>query len=196
MQFLCGISEWGIIMKVTIFLTEGFETVEALAVVDILRRAKIIAETVSITGKRNVTSAQLITVEADALFEEANFEDSDVLFIPGGPGHKSYLEHTELLELIKKHCLEGKRIAAICAAPSILGKLGLLEGKKAVCFPGFEESLKGADILSDRVVTDGNITTSKGMGTSLDLGLELVRLLVGQEAARSLSDSTQYGMFQ
>lgn len=195
MQFLCGISEWGIMMKVTIFLTEGFETVEALAVVDILRRVKITAQTVSITGKRNVTSAQFITVEADALFEEASFEDSDVLFLPGGPGHKSYLEHTELLELIKKHCSEGKRIAAICAAPSILGKLGLLEGKKAVCFPGFEEDLKGADVLYDRVVTDGNITTSKGMGTSLDLGLELVRLLVGQEAARSLSDSTQYGMF-
>ena len=183
-------------MKVTTFLTQGFETVEALAVVDILRRANITVEMVSITGNRHVTSAQFITVEADALFEEVNFNDSDVLFIPGGPGHKSYLEHTELLELIKKHCAEGKRIAAICAAPSILGKLGLLEGKKAVCFPGFEESLKGADVLSDRVVTDGNITTSKGMGTSLDLGLELVRLLVGQEEAASLSDSTQYGMFQ
>lgn len=183
-------------VKVTTFLTEGFETVEALAVVDILRRAGITVETVSITGKYSVTSAQSITVEADALFEEAHFEDSDVLFIPGGPGHKSYLEHAELLELIKKHCMAGKRIAAICAAPSILGKLGLLEGKKAVCFPGFEESLKGADVLSDRVVTDGNITTSKGMGTSLDLGLELVRLLKGQEMAKSLSCSTQYQILQ
>ncbi len=181
-------------MKVTTFLTEGFETVEALAVVDILRRANIMVEMVSITGNCYVTSAQSIVVKADTLFEEANFEDSDVLFIPGGPGHKSYLEHTELLELIKKHCAEKKRIAAICAAPSILGKLGLLEGKKAVCFPGFEESLKGAEVLPNRVVTDGNITTSKGMGTSLDLGLELVRLLVGQEAAKSLSDSTQYGI--
>ena len=91
-------------MKVTTFLTQGFETVEALAVVDILRRANITVEMVSITGNRRVTSAQFITVEADALFEEVNFKDSDVLFIPGGPGHKSYLEHTELLELIKKHC--------------------------------------------------------------------------------------------
>ena len=99
-----------------------------------------------------------------------------------------------VIELIKKHYAQGKRVAAICAAPSILGKLGLLEGKKAVCFPGFENDLKGAEVLADRVVTDGNITTSKGMGTSLDLGLELVRLLVGQEAARSLSDSTQYGI--
>lgn len=183
-------------MKVTTFLTEGFETVEALAVVDILRRAKITVDMVSITGKRRVTSAQLITVEADTLFEEATFDDSDVLFLPGGPGHQSYLEHAELLELIKKHCVEGKRVAAICAAPSILGKLGLLEGKKAVCFPGFEKDLKGAKVLVDRVVTDGNITTSKGMGTSLDLGLELVRLLAGQECAMSLSDSTQYGMFK
>lgn len=181
-------------MKVTTFLTEGFETVEALAVVDILRRAKINVDTVSITGNRHVTSAQSIAVEADTLFEEANFEDSDVLFLPGGPGHTSYLEHAGLLELIKKHYAQGKRVAAICAAPSILGKLGLLEGKKAVCFPGFENDLKGAEVLADRVVTDGNITTSKGMGTSLDLGLELVRLLVGQEAARSLSDSTQYGI--
>ena len=179
-------------MKVTTFLTEGFETVEALAVVDILRRAKINVDTVSITGNRHVTSAQSIAVEADTLFEEANFEDSDVLFLPAG--HTSYLEHAGLLELIKRHYAQGKRVAAICAAPSILGKLGLLEGKKAVCFPGFENDLKGAEVLADRVVTDGNITTSKGMGTSLDLGLELVRLLVGQEAARSLSDSTQYGI--
>lgn len=179
-------------MKVTTFLTEGFETVEALAVVDILRRANIMVELVSITQNKKVTSAQGVCVEADILFEEATFEDSDVLFIPGGPGHTSYFEHTKLLDLIKKHCAAGKRIAAICAAPSVLGKLGLLEGKKAVCFPGFEDSLKGATVLSDRVVTDGNITTSRGMGTSLDLGLELVWLLVGQEKAKSLSDSTQY----
>jgi len=182
-------------MKVTAFLTEGFETVEALAVIDILRRAKILVETVSITGNIEVTSAQSVIVKADKLFEEVDFTDSDVLFIPGGPGHKSYFEHEKLLELIREHDRKGKRIAAICAAPSVLGKLGLLNAKRAVCFPGFEESLTGATIVSDSVVTDGNITTSKGMGTSIDLGLELVRLLMGQSHAKSLSDSIQYGMF-
>ncbi|MBQ4283369.1 MAG: DJ-1/PfpI family protein [Lachnospira sp.] len=181
-------------MKVTTFLTDGFETVEALAVVDVLRRAKIDVELVSITGSVDVLSAQKIAVQAEKLIENCQFEDSDVLFLPGGPGHTSYLACEKLVDALNAHNVAGKRIAAICAAPSVLGKLGMLKGKSAVAFPGFEDDLIGAEVklAPVRVVTDGNITTSRGMGTSIDLGLELVRLLVGEELAESLRISTQY----
>lgn len=181
-------------MKVTAFLTDGFETVEALAVIDILRRAGIEVETVSITGDYRVKSSQNIDVYADCLFDDVRISAEDVLFLPGGPGHTSYMESQELLALLDRHNAAGGRIAAICAAPSVLGRLGMLNGKKALCFPGFEQYLEGADVLAapERVVTDGNITTSRGMGTSIDLGLELVRIIAGEEAAESLAVSTQY----
>ncbi len=186
--------KWEKRMKVTAFLTDGFETVEALAVIDILRRADIEVQTVSITGDYKVKSAQNIYVYADKLFDEAEIDSDDVLFLPGGPGHKSYMESQKLLDMLKEHDKEGGRIAAICAAPSILGRLGLLNGRKAMCFPGFEQYLTGADIITApaRVVTDGNITTSRGMGTSIDLGLELVKLIAGADTANSLAVSTQY----
>lgn len=181
-------------MKVSAFLTDGFETVEALAVIDILRRAKIEVETVSVTGEKMVMSAQKIPVMADTLLEDADFENSDVLFLPGGPGHVHYMECPLLKDLLTAYNKEGKRIAAICAAPSVLGKMGLLSGRQATCFPGYETDLQGAEVLMapTRVVTDGNITTSRGMGTSIDLGLELVKLLVGEEKAQELSRKIQY----
>ena len=181
-------------MKVCAFLTDGFETVEALAVIDILRRADIRTDMISITGDINVKSAQGVVVKADALLDGYVFEGDELIFLPGGPGHKSYYECNELLTLLKEYDKKNNRIAAICAAPSILGNLGLLEGKKAMAFPGFEMQLTGAVIITapERVVTDGNITTSRGMGTSLDLGLELVRLIKGEELAEQLRTSTQY----
>ena len=181
-------------MKVCAFLTDGFETVEALAVVDILRRADIKTDMISITGDINVKSAQGVIVQADELLDEYVFEGDELLFLPGGPGHKSYYDCKDLLELLKEYNKKNNRIADICAAPSILGNLGLLEGKKAMAFPGFEMQLTGAVIITapERVVTDGNITTSRGMGTSLDLGLELVRLIKGEELAEQLRTSTQY----
>lgn len=181
-------------MKVCTFLADGFETVEALAVIDILRRAKIEVVTLSITGKKQVVSAQNIPVEADGLFEEYTMEGDEMLFLPGGPGHKAYFECKELLDLLVLYNNKGNRLAAICAAPSVFGKLGLLKGKKAIAFPGFENDLLEAEVLSApvRVVTDGNITTSRGMGTSIDLGLELVKLIAGEELSESLRASTQY----
>lgn len=181
-------------MKVCTFLTDGFETVEALAVVDILKRAKVEVSMISITGKLDVKSAQDIQVKAEALIDEYAFDGDEMLFLPGGPGHKSYYDCDKLLSLLKEYNQKGNRIAAICAAPSILGNLGILEGKNAIAFPGFEDQLKGANVLKapTRVVTDGNITTSRGMGTSIDLGLELVKLIMGEELSESLRASTQY----
>ena len=181
-------------MKVYTFLTDGFETVEALAVIDILRRAGIEVETVSITGNEQVCSAQNITVKADTLFKAQPVCKEDGLFLPGGPGHKQYNECKPLLKLLEKHHAEGGRIAAICAAPSILGHLGILNGKKATAFPGFEKDLTGAEGLTApvKVVTDGNITTARGMGASIELGLELVRLLISEEKAQEIGQSVQY----
>lgn len=181
-------------MKVLTFLTERFETVEALAVIDILRRAHIEVKTVSITDDKFVESAQNIRVQADTILADISYDKDDVLFLPGGPGHKLYYESDKLMDMLVKHNKEGGRIAAICAAPSVIGKLGILKGKRATCFPGFEDMLEGATLVSSdvRVVTDGNITTSRGMGTSIDLGLELVKLIIGEDEADKLAHTTQY----
>ena len=181
-------------MKVCTFLTDGFETVEALAVVDILRRAGIDVNLISITGSKSVKSAQNIIIQAEYTIEEYHFDDTELLFLPGGPGHKHYLRCDQLIELLKKYNKNGNRIAAICAAPSVLGKLGILQGKKAMAYPGYEGDLLGAELMysPERVVTDGTITTSRGMGTSIDLGLELVRLLLSDEEAERIGKGIQY----
>ena len=118
---------------------------------------------------------------------------ADLLFLPGGmPGSLHLKAHEGLADLIRKADKEGKLLAAICAAPSALGILGILEGKNATCYPGFEDQLKGAKFKAVPVVTDGNITTSRGMGTSILLGLELVKLLKDEETAKSLANSIVY----
>lgn len=180
-------------MKVNAYLTDGFETVEALAVIDILRRAGVTVETVSVTGERDVTSAQDIIVKADRLFDK-NAEEADVFFLPGGPGSLAFGEMKDLKEAVVSQCNEGKVIAAICAAPAVLGRWGLLKGKNAICFPGFEKDLVGAKVQKApaRVVADGNIFTARGMGTAIDLGLALVGKLLGEEKAESLGVDIQY----
>lgn len=179
-------------MKANLFLVEGFETVEALAVADVLKRGGVTVETVSVMNTEYITSAQNITVKADALMEGYDFSATELFFLPGGPGTAKYETSRELLDLIKEKYLEGKKIAAICAAPSVLGHLGILEGKRATCFPGYEKDLYQAQVTGDRVVTDGNVITSRGMGTSIDLGLELLKILVGEDKARQVAVSSQY----
>lgn len=174
------------------FLANGLEEVECLAVVDILRRAKEEVKLVSITGAYEVTGSHQITIRADALIEEVAFEEADLLFLPGGMPGTIHLGECELLcSWLQKFAAEGKRLAAICAAPSVLGQLGLLKGKKATCYPGFEEQLTGADVRSDGVVTDGLVTTAKGLGVALALGLELVKLLQGAETSDAIRASIQ-----
>ncbi len=163
--------------KVYLFLATGFEEIEALTVVDILRRDQIEVIMISVENEVYVTGAHQIVVKADLSYDEADFEDVDMLILPGGPGHTILSEHVGLTEKIKAYNLSRKRIAAICAAPSILGKLGVLIGKKAVCYPGYEKDLQGAHVLKEEVVTDGNITTSRGVGTAIPFALELIKLL-------------------
>lgn len=177
-------------MKVCVFLANGFETVEALAVVDILRRAAIDTVTVSITGTRNVESSQKIMIQADTTFEEAKEEcyGAEVVFLPGGmPGTLNLQAHKGVISVVEDYFEKGKIIAAICAAPSILGGLGMLQGRNATSHASVVEKLTGATYLEQPVVVDGNIITSQGMGTAIPLGLELVRKLAGDNEAQRIS---------
>ena len=127
------------------------------------------------------------------LFEDAEFESSDILYLPGGmPGTENLYAHQGLCELVRRFAAEGKRVAALCAAPSVLGRLGLLEGRTATCHPGWEDKLLGAEYTRQGVVTDGSITTGRGVGFAIDIGLELVRLLKGDDFAADLRRRVQY----
>lgn len=166
--------------KVALFLANGFEEMEALGTVDVLRRAQIEVQTISITDDRVVIGAHDIPVTADTTFDKTDFSDVELLILPGGmPGAKNLNEHEGLKTLIKEFNTRGKSLAAICAAPMVFGGLGLLDGKKATCYPGFEPELIGARVTDENVVVDGNITTGKGPGWVFDFALSLVEQLAG-----------------
>lgn len=180
--------------EVCVFLADGFEEIEGLTVVDLLRRAGISTVMVGIQGKLEVTGSHNIQVKADMLLEDLDTEESQLLVLPGGmPGTTNLGSCRKLTDLLQRWNTQGKRLGAICAAPSVLGALGILQGKKAVCYPGFEEKLAGAEVLTERVVTDGNVTTSRGMGTAIPFGLELIGLLRGEETAEKIRNSIVYG---
>lgn len=179
--------------KVYAFMADGMEEVECLAVVDMLRRAGIPTVTVSVMGTKTVTGAHQVTLQADTIFEEEDFLDADVLFLPGGvPGTPNLAAHAGLIELLKRHAAAGGRMAAICAAPSVLGDLGLLEGRQATCYPGWEQHLHGAIYTRQGVVTDGPVSTARGVGFAIDLGLELVRVLQGEEKFLQIKGGIQH----
>ncbi|MCI5596113.1 MAG: DJ-1/PfpI family protein [Lachnospiraceae bacterium] len=179
--------------KVYIFLAEGFEEIEALTVVDLLRRAQIEAVTVSIQESKMVKGARGIKVEADLLLSEVKGTMADMLVLPGGmPGTIHLKECEPLMEMVLGlHCA-GAYIGAICAAPSILAELGLLDGKKATSYPSFEEQLSMAFYSYDSVVVDGQIVTSRGLGTAIDFALKIIELLEGEALAKEIADSVVY----
>ena len=179
--------------KVSVILADGFEEIEALTAVDLLRRAQIYVDTVSITEEYTVHGAHGINVQTEDLFEEVNFVESDMIVLPGGmPGTTHLGNCKKLCDALVKAEKEGKRLAAICAAPSVFGELGLLNGKKATCYPGFEKSLKGASHTFQGVVTDGAVTTARGLGYALDLGIELLSLLTSRENGEAVKAAIQY----
>ena len=172
--------------RVALFLIDGFEETEALCTVDILRRADIDVTTVSLGAGKRLAGKSRITVEADAMFGDILSKEFDMLVIPGGT--IAYTEHEGLLKLVKEQDGKGLKLAAICAAPAVFAKLGLLKGRRAVIYPGMENWLEGSLACSDIVVTDGNITTSKGPGTTVYFALRLVGELAGHETADSVAD--------
>lgn len=176
--------------KIYIFLADGFEEIEGLTVVDLLRRASLEAVTVSIMGKKEIVGSHRIIVQADELFEDVDFEDAAMLVLPGGmPGTLHLGEHIGLHQVLEKKMKENCPISAICAAPSILGDMGMLIGKRAVCYPGFEERLTGASVSENAVEVDGNITTSRGMGTAIPFALAIIERFKGKEEAEKIGKS-------
>ncbi len=179
--------------KVYIFLADGYEEIEGLTVVDLLRRANIEIIMVSLTGDIYVTGSHAITTKADMLFDDVNFTDADMLVLPGGlPGTNHLKAHEGLDLLLREFHAKGKKLAAICAAPSVLGTKGLLKGKNATCYPGHEDSLFGANIINNGVVEDGNIVTSKGLGTAIDFSLSLIKIIAGEAEAVKIARAIQY----
>lgn len=163
---------------VYIFLADGFEECEALIPIDILRRASVEIKTVGVTGK-TVTGSHGISVICDVLKDDITFDDDiEAVILPGGmPGTLNLKKDSVVTDFVTKAMNKGVLVAAICAAPSILGSIGYLKDKKAVCYPGFENELIGAEISSHTVVRDGNIITAKGVGAAFDFGFEILNTL-------------------
>lgn len=176
-----------------LFLADGFEEIEALTVVDLLRRAELEIQTVSIKSDRLVTGAHKIPVVADITFEDISTDHIDAIILPGGmPGTTNLSKHKDLSKLLLEQHANKRFIAAICAAPSILGDLGILEGRQAVCFPGFESRLKGATVGEDKVVRDGHVITSKAAGTAVDFSLKLIKHLRSKEDSLNIKRAIHY----
>ena len=177
---------------VYLLLADGFEEIEALTPLDILRRAGVNVKTVSIKDK-TVTGAHNIPVTADAVVSELDsIDDMELLILPGGAGHE-LLDASNAAHAMINHAHErGLYIAAICAAPSILGKKMLLSGKRATCFPGYEKYLHGAEVTDEKVVVDGKFITARGAGAAAEFGFKICELLKGAKTASELSSAMQY----
>lgn len=176
---------------VYVFLADGFEIIEALAPVDMMRRADIDVKTVGVTGKTVVSSSN-VSVIADMDIKDFNFYDVEAIVLPGGLNGTLNMESNRIVQDAIDNAINNDiLVCAICAAPSILGHKGILNGKNAICFPGFEEALDGANISDDFVVTDDNIITAKGAGVCIDFGLEIVKQLRGQDVSDKIRETIQ-----
>ena len=172
-----------------IFLDNGFEEIEAITTIDLLRRANIELTTVSVTGAELVVGAHNISIKADVLFSQADFSGAEMLILPGGA--TKLIDCQPLCDLLVKHNGQEKMIAAICAAPSVLGLLGILDGKQATCYPGFEAYL-GESYIDGLVVESKNIITAKGPGLSSDFAFCIIEKMVGTDIADQVYDAAQY----
>ena len=177
---------------VYILLADGFEEIEALTPVDVLRRCDIEIKMVSITENTLVTGAHGIPVTADITISNVDIQKMDMLILPGGPGHELLDASNEVHALINEAVAGKKYVASICAAPSILGKKGLLSDKEATCFPGYERYLYGARITGGQTATDGIYITAKGAGAAADFAFEIVKKLKDAETAQKVKGMMQY----
>ena len=179
--------------KLGIFMADGCEEIEGLTVVDLVRRAGIEIEMISVSGEKNVTGSHKIAFQTDVSKADADFASYDGIVLPGGmPGTTHLMEDETVNRVIKEFAQDGKLVAAICAAPSVLGNAGLFEGKTATCYPGVEGKLTGANFVTNSVAKDGNIITSRGLGTAIDFAAEIVAYLNGKIVADKLKTSIIY----
>lgn len=174
--------------NIAVHLATGFEEIEAITIIDVLRRAKLDVTTVSITDDYIVVGSHQIPITADKLFSEMDYSKIDVLVLPGGmPGAKNLDQHEGLRSQIKQFHHEKKLLGAICAAPLVFGHLNILQGEKAVCYPGFEGELHGAEILDAPTIRSGDIITGRGAGVAMKFALKLVEEIIGRQKADDLA---------
>ena len=175
--------------KTALIAADGFEEVEGLTVVDLLRRAGIACDIVALNGGGEITGSHGIRIGADRSFADTDFDGYDAVILPGGqPGTDTLLKDGRVKELLRRFAGEGKLTAAVCAAPTVLAAAGLLEGKKAVCYPGLEERLTGAEVRYEPALQDGNVITGRGVGAAIPFALEIIRALEGEEAAEQIRE--------
>ena len=180
--------------KVYVFLADGFEDVEALIPIDVLRRGGIDVTTVSVMGDYLVESAHGVRMMADTLIEDVDVSDADLLFLPGGmPGASNLFAHKGVCEAVKAQAEKGKKVAAICAAPAVvLGQLGILKGKRATCYPGFEHLLEGATYTGGLVSIDGNITTGEGPAAAFPFAYDLLGQLTNPQTVDQIMEGMRF----
>ena len=179
--------------KIGVLFANGFEEVEALTVVDLCRRGGIDVKMVSVEEVLNVIGRSNIEIKTDIFFDEKTIAIFDGLILPGGmPGTNNLMKHNELCEALCDFNSKDKLVAAICAAPMILGKLGILKGKKACCYPGMEEYLEGAQIENGLLSIDGNVITSRGIGTAIEFSLAIIEILEGKSTSEEVKKSIVY----
>lgn len=179
--------------RLAIFFAEGFEEIEALAVVDICRRCGLAIDMVSITQDRSVRGSHGIEVKMDKIYSETDFAEYDMLILPGGGlGTKNLEAHEGLMAQIDAFYKAGKYIGAICAAPSIFGHRGILKGRRACCYPSFESHLEGAQVTEGPVEISDHVVTSRGMGTALDFGLAIAGIFCGEKKTEELAKGIVY----
>lgn len=174
--------------KIAVHLAKGFEEIEAISIIDVLRRAEIETLVVSVTGTLEVTGSHDIIVKADILFEDVDYNRMEMIILPGGmPGSNNLNAHEGLKNQILNFHKAGKPLGAICAAPIVFGNLGILKEKKATCYPGFEDQLQGADVTGNAVEQTGVIVTGKGAGVAIDFALKIVEMIKGEHTADDLA---------
>ena len=179
-------------MQIGVFLGEGFEEVEALTPVDLLKRAGHNVMTVSVSHSHHVMGAHGVMVKADFCIDEVHLTNMDMLILPGGGGYKNLEKCSHLMHKVTQFNEKGKYVAAICAAPTILGRLGVLAGKKATCFPGMEADLFDATYTKSEAEWDGNIITGRSAGCATAFALRIIEVIDGEDRARKMAEAIYY----
>ena len=179
--------------KVYMFLANGSEEIESLIPVDVFRRGAVEVKTVSITGTEYVEMSHGVLLKADMKFEDADFSDADLLMLPGGlPGATNLNEHDGVRNALKEQYSQGKLVAAICAAPLVFGSLGIVKGKRATCYPGFEKYLDGAEYTHELCTVDGNVVTGEGPAATFPYAYTLLAMLTSEETAQQVAEGMMY----
>lgn len=180
-------------MKIKMLIADGFEEIEAITLIDLLRRANYDLKTVSINQNNEIEGSHKIKMITDMVFDDVNFNDTDVIVLPGGvPGVPNLVSENKVLDLIKDFYNHNKYIVAICAAPFVLERAGILSGKKITCYPTWEDKINSAKIKKKDVVVDGRIITARGVGAAIDLGLKLVEIFSSKSDSKILKNSIVY----